>query len=61
MNTKPVVKIIKNGKRTVTETPARAESTGNPNRCSTTVQEWISEFQKRRRGESLPAFNGLFK
>ena len=60
MNTKPVVKIIKNGKRKVTETPARVESTGNPNRWSITVQEWVSEFQKRR-DEPLPAFDGLFK
>jgi hypothetical protein len=61
MNKKPVVKIIKNGKREVIETPARAESNGISNRWSTTVQQWIGEFQKRRRDEPLPAFDGLFK
>jgi len=32
MNTKPVIKIIKHVKRKVTETPAKAESTGDQNR-----------------------------
>jgi len=61
MNTKPVIKIIKHVKRKVTETPVRAESTGNSNRWSTAVQLWISEFQKRHRSEPLPAFDSLFK
>jgi len=61
MNTKPVIKIIKHVNRKVTELSARAESTGNPNRWSTTVQWWITEFQKRRRSEPLPAFDSLFK
>ena len=61
MNPKPVVKIIKNGKRGVTEIPARSESAGDPNIWSKEVQLWIIEFQKRRRGEPLPAFDGQFK
>jgi len=31
------------------------------NRWSTAVETWISEFQQHRRGESLPAFDSLFK
>jgi hypothetical protein len=32
-----------------------------PNRWSSAVQTWVSEFQQHRPGESLPAFDSLFK
>jgi hypothetical protein len=60
MNTKRAVKIIKNGKRNVPMIPIKVESAG-PNRWSTAVKSWVSEFQKHRRDGSLPAFDSLFK
>jgi hypothetical protein len=32
-----------------------------PNRWSTAVQTWVSEFQHHRHRESLPAFDSFFK
>jgi hypothetical protein len=61
MNTKPAVKLIKNGERKVPEIQAKVESAAGPNRWSTAVRSWVVEFQQHRRGESLPAFNNLFK
>jgi hypothetical protein len=60
MNTKVAIKIIKNGKRKAPETPPRVESAAGLHRWSTAVQSWVSEFQKRR-GESQPGFDSLFK
>jgi hypothetical protein len=33
----------------------------DPNRWSSAVKTWVSEFQQDRHSESLPAFDGLFK
>jgi hypothetical protein len=55
------VKIIKKGKRKVPEIRSRIKSAVGPNTWSIAVQSWIGEFQKRRRGDSLSAFNRLFK
>jgi len=60
MNIKRTVKIIKNGKRKVPAKQPTAEFATGPNRWSTAVQSWVSEFQKHSR-DSLPAFNSLFK
>jgi hypothetical protein len=43
------------------EPQAEVESSVDPNRWSTAVHSWVSEFQQHRRGESLPAFDSLFK
>jgi hypothetical protein len=61
MNTKHAIKIIKNGKRKVLAIPPLTESVPGPERWSTAVQSWVSEFQKHRRHESLQAFDSLFK
>jgi hypothetical protein len=55
------VKIIKKGKRKVPEIRSGIKSAVGPNRWSTAVQSWIGEVQKRRRRDSLSAFNRLFK
>jgi hypothetical protein len=62
MNTKPSVKVIKKDEEgKVPEPQAKVELSIDPNRWSKAVQSWVSEFQKHRRGEILPAFDGLFK
>jgi hypothetical protein len=61
MNTKPPVKIIKKEKREAPEVRAEVESAVDPNRWSTAVRSWVSDFQQNRRDESLPAFDSLFK
>ena len=60
MNTKPIVKLIKKAEREAPEIQTEIESEG-PNRWSTAVRSWVSEFQEDQRGESLPAFDSLFK
>lgn len=37
------------------------ESAAGPNRWSTAVQSWLVEFEQHAQGESLPAFDTLFK
>ena len=59
INTKPLVKLIKKAEREAPEIKAEIESEG-PNRWSA-VRSWVSEFQGNLRGESLPAFDSLFK
>jgi len=61
MNTKPPVKVIKKEKREAPEVRVDIESNVDPNRWSTAVRSWISEFQQNRRDESLQAFDSLFK
>lgn len=64
---KPLAKIIKKAKvikKAERETPkvqSRIESGVGPNRWSTAVRSWVSEFQQDRREGSLPAFDSLFK
>jgi hypothetical protein len=43
------------------EPQAEVEFSDNPNIWSTAVESWVSEFQQHRHGESLPAFDSLFK
>jgi hypothetical protein len=52
------VKLIKKDKPH--EPRAKIQLGMNPNKWSREVKTWISEFQKHRRGESLPAFDRLF-
>jgi hypothetical protein len=61
MDTKQAVKLIKNGERKVPETPAQVELAVDPKKWSTAVHSWVREFQRQRRGESLPPFDSLFK
>jgi hypothetical protein len=61
MNTTRAVKLIKNGERKGPEIQAAVESAVDPNRWSKSVRSWVVEFQERDRGESLPAFDSLFK
>ncbi len=60
MNTKPLVKLIKNVELKDARIRAKVKSAARPNRWSTTVRSWVIEFQHRR-GESLPRFDSLFK
>ena len=53
------VKLIKKDKPL--ESRAKIEFPTNPNRWSREVKTWITEFQKHRRGEPLPAFDRLFR
>lgn len=61
MDLQRAVKIIKNGKRKVPAKQPTAECAAGPNRWSTSVKSWVSEFQKHRRDDRLPAFDSLFK
>ncbi|HSP64226.1 MAG TPA: hypothetical protein VLQ90_14650 [Pyrinomonadaceae bacterium] len=61
MNPTRSVKVIKNGKGKDPDIQAEVESAG-PNKWSTPVRSWVVEFQEKdRSGESLPAFDSLFK
>ena len=61
MATKSPVKLIKKEKREAPEVQAEIEFAVEPNRWATAVRSWVTEFQQHRRGESLPAFDSLFK
>jgi hypothetical protein len=61
MNTKPGIKLIKNGQRKVPEIQAKVESTAGVNRWSRAVRSWVVEFRERDRSESLPAFDSFFR
>ena len=61
MNKKRSVKLIKNGERKNPRIQAELESAVDPNRWSKAVRGWVGEFQQQQRGETLPAFNSLFK
>ena len=61
MNTKLSVRLIKKKDRKGPGPQAEVESAVDPNRWSTAVRSWVIEFQQDRRGESLPAFDSLFK
>jgi hypothetical protein len=52
------VKLIKKDKPL--EPRAKIQFAMNPNKWSREVKTWISEFQKHRRVEPLPAFDRLF-
>jgi len=55
------IKLIKNADRKVPETRSGIRAAARPNRSSQGVRSWIVEFKKTRRGESLIAFDSLFK
>ena len=58
MNTRTKIKIIKKGAVKVIETPVDTNETQEPDdaaKLSTTVSDWISEFQDRRRQETESA------
>lgn len=55
MNTEPSEEV-----RPEPEPQAEVEFAVDLNRWSTAVQSWVSEFQQHH-GESLPAFDSLFK
>ena len=61
MATKSPVKLIKKEKREAPEVQAEIEFAVEPNRWATAVRSWVTEFQQHRRGQSLPAFDSLFK
>ena len=62
MNPKRAVKVIKSGDRKDPGPEAEAESPAGPNKWSTSVRSWVTEFQERDRGvEPTPAFDSLFK
>jgi len=55
------IKVIKNAERKVPETRSRIGAAAKPDRSSQWVRSWVVEFKKTRRGESLIAFDSLFK
>jgi len=57
MNSEP----SKEEERQDPEPQAEIASPIDPNRWSTAVRSWVSEFQQHRHDESLPAFDNLFK
>jgi len=61
MNTKPLVKLVKKAEPKTPEVQTQARFFIDSNRWSTAVRSWVSEYQQDRRGESLPAFDSLFK
>ena len=62
MNTKPPVRLIKKEKHKGPGTQTQGELAADPKKWSTSVLSWVNEFHKhRRRRESLPPFDSLFK
>jgi len=58
---KTLVKVVKKADREEPESQIEVESETGPNRWSTAVRSWVNEFQEDQGGESLPAFDNLFK
>jgi hypothetical protein len=54
------IKLIKNTERKVPETRSIKAATRR-DRSSQGVRSWVVEFKKTRRGESLLAFDSLFR
>ena len=61
MNKKVLVKLIKKDERKGSKERIQADSGAAPNRWSKAVRGWVSEFQRDRQPEVLPAFDSLFK
>jgi len=59
MYTKPPIRLIKRETREAPQLQVKIGSTSDPNRWSTAVRSWVSEFQQQR--DELPAFDSLFK
>ena len=55
------IKLIKNADRKVPDTRSRIRVATRRDRPSQGVRSWVVEFKKTRRGESLIAFESLFK
>ena len=55
------IKLIKNAERKVPETRSKIKAATRRDRSSQGVRSWVVEFKKTRRGESLIAFDSLFK
>ena len=55
------IKLIKRVERKVPETRSRIRAAARPDRSPQGVHSWVVEFKKSRRGESLIAFDSLFK
>lgn len=60
MKTTVPVKLIRKRKRRLLRARARIKSPAGSNRWSKSVSAWVDEFQKRDRGEAVPAFDSLF-
>jgi hypothetical protein len=57
---KRLVKIIKRAERETPAVPTEVEAEEDPNKWSSTVRSWVTEFQDDQRDESPPAFDSLF-
>ena len=55
------IKLIKNAERKVPETRSKIKAATRRDRSAQGVQSWVVEFKKTSRGESLIAFDRLFK
>ena len=55
------IKLIKHAERQVPDTRSRIKAATTRDRSSQGVRSWVVEFKKTRRGESLIAFDNLFK
>ena len=55
------IKLIKHAERKVPETRSRIKAAARPDKSSQGIRSWVVEFKKTRRGESLIAFDSLFK
>ena len=60
-NTMQAIKLIKYAERKVPETRSRIRAAARQDRSPRGVHSWVVEFKKNRRGESLIAFDSLFK
>lgn len=54
------IRLIKKDDRNAPAAAVEAEASPDLKEWSTTVNSWVSEFQKDRREESLAAFDTLF-
>jgi len=55
------IKLVKSAERKVQETRSRIKSAARQTRPPQGVRSWVIEFRKTSRGESLVAFDNLFK
>jgi hypothetical protein len=55
------IKLIKHAERNASDTQSRIKAATRRDRSSQGVRSWVVEFKKTRQGESLIAFDSLFK
>jgi hypothetical protein len=60
-NTMRAIKLIKNAERKVPQTRSQIKAAARRDRSSQGVRSWVVEFKKTRQGETLIAFDSLFK